>query len=71
MGQNNVQDILLNMVRKERQEVTIFLVNGFQVKGIVVAFDNFVVVLMSGSKQQMIFKHAISTLLPSNAISLT
>jgi host factor-I protein len=70
MAQTNIQDTFLNTVRKEKQEVTIFLINGFQVKGNITGFDNFIVIVMSGSKQQMIYKHAISTLIPSKSISL-
>ena len=60
----NLQDLMLNEVRKEHTPVTMFLMNGFQMKGIVTGFDNFVVVLSSEGKQQMIYKHAISTLAP-------
>ena len=60
----NLQDIFLNQVRRDRSVVTMFLMNGFQLKGIVTGFDNFVVVLSSDGKQQMIYKHAISTLAP-------
>ena len=58
----NLQDLILNEVRREHTAVTMFLMNGFQLKGIVTGFDNFVVVLSSDGKQQMIYKHAISTL---------
>ena len=60
----NLQDLILNEVRREHTAVTMFLMNGFQLKGIVTGFDNFVVVLSSDGKQQMIYKHAISTLAP-------
>ena len=60
----NLQDTILNEVRKERVPVTMFLMNGFQLRGIVTGFDSFVVVLVSDGKQQMIYKHAISTLAP-------
>lgn len=66
----NIQDVLLNTVRKEKIPVTIFLVNGFQVKGSVAAFDNFTLIVMTGPKQQMIYKHAISTILPEKPIKL-
>ena len=58
---NNLQDIFLNNARKERIPVTIFLVNGVQLKGIVKGFDSFTVVLDSDGKQQLVYKHAIST----------
>ncbi|MFR2513936.1 MAG: RNA chaperone Hfq [Oscillospiraceae bacterium] len=61
----NLQDLILNEVRREHTAVTMFLMNGFQLKGIVTGFDNFVVVLSSDGKQQMIYKHAISTLVPA------
>ncbi len=66
----NLQDVFLNQVRKEKIMVTIFLTNGFQLKGFVKGFDNFIVILDSEGKQQMIYKHAISTIVPSKAISL-
>ena len=60
----NLQDLILNEVRREHTAVTMFLMNGFQLKGI----DNFVVVLSSDGKQQMIYKHAISTLVPAQPV---
>ena len=60
----NLQDLILNEVRKEHTPVTLFLMNGFQLKGIVTGFDSFIVVLSSEGRQQMIYKHAISTLGP-------
>ncbi|MBU3803689.1 MAG: RNA chaperone Hfq [Candidatus Cellulosilyticum pullistercoris] len=66
----NLQDVLLNQLRKEKVLSTVFLTNGFQLKGTIKGFDNFVVILESEGKQQMIYKHAISTLVPSRAINL-
>lgn len=66
----NLQDIFLNRARKERMPLTVFLVNGFQLKGQVTGFDSFTVVLFSDSKQQLIYKHAISTIIPARAVSL-
>ena len=66
----NYQDLFLNQTRKERQLVTVFLVNGFQIKGIVRGFDNFTVVLEVDGRQQLIYKHAISTLIPSRPVPL-
>lgn len=60
----NLQDAILREVRKDRVPVTLFLMNGFQLRGIVTGFDSFVVVLVTDGKQQMIYKHAISTLAP-------
>lgn len=65
---NNLQDIFLNNARKERIPVTIFLVNGVQLKGIVKGFDSFTVVLDSDGKQQLVYKHAISTVSPAKSI---
>lgn len=64
----NLQDVILNEVRKEHTPVTLFLMNGFQLKGVVTGFDNFTVVLISEGRQQMIYKHAISTLVPQQAV---
>ena len=60
----NLQDAILREVRKDRVPVTLFLMNGFQLRGPITGFDGFVVVLVSDGKQQMIYKHAISTLAP-------
>ena len=61
----NLQDRFLNQARKDRVPVTLFLMNGFQLRGVITGFDSFVVLLVSeGNKQQMIYKHAISTLAP-------
>ena len=60
----NLQDAILNEVRRDRVPVTLFLMNGFQLRGIITGYDNFVVVLVTDGKQQMIYKHAISTLAP-------
>lgn len=67
--QINLQDSFLNQVRKENIPVTIYLVNGFQLKGLVRGFDNFTVILEFEGKQQMVYKHAISTITPFKAIS--
>mgnify|MGYP002520344220 CR=1 FL=1 len=60
----NLQDTFLNKSRQERIPVTVIMVNGFQMRGIVRGFDNFTVVLETDGKQQLIYKHAISTLAP-------
>ena len=60
----NLQDAILNEVRREKIPVTLFLMNGFQLRGIITGFDSFVVVLVTDGKQHMIYKHAISTLAP-------
>ncbi|KHE71955.1 RNA chaperone Hfq [Halobacillus sp. BBL2006] len=66
----NIQDNYLNQLRKERMQVTVFLLNGFQLRGVVKAFDNFTVLLETEGKQQLIFKHAISTFAPMKNVSL-
>ena len=60
----NLQEAILKEVRREKVPVTLFLMNGFQLRGIITGFDSFVVVLVTDGKQQMIYKHAISTLVP-------
>jgi host factor-I protein len=66
----NLQDVLLNQLRKDKVAITVFLTNGFQLKGTIKGFDNFVVILESEGKQQMIYKHAISTLIPAKMVNL-
>lgn len=66
----NLQDVFLNQVRKDKIVVVIYLTNGFQLKGIVRGFDNFIVVLEAEGKQQMIYKHAISTIIPNKEVRL-
>ena len=60
----NLQDAILKEVRRDRIPVTLFLMNGFQLRGIITGYDSFVVVLVTEGRQQMIYKHAISTLAP-------
>jgi len=66
----NLQDVFLNQCRKERISVTIFLTNGFQFKGMVRGFDSYVVILDSEGKQQLVYKHAISTVVPARPVSV-
>ena len=66
-----LQDLFLNELRKERQLVTVFLMNGFQMKGVITGFDSFVVCLVSEGRQQMIYKHAISTVVPGRPVKLS
>ncbi|PKM50665.1 MAG: RNA chaperone Hfq [Firmicutes bacterium HGW-Firmicutes-7] len=66
----NLQDVFLNQVRKDKTSILIYLTNGFQLKGIVRGFDNFIVILETEGKQQMIYKHAISTIIPSKEVQL-
>ncbi|AFM41816.1 RNA-binding protein Hfq [Desulfosporosinus acidiphilus SJ4] len=67
----NLQDTFLNQVRKENLPVTIYLVNGFQLKGLIKGFDNFTVVIEFEGRQQMVYKHAISTVMPIRPINFT
>jgi host factor-I protein len=67
--QINLQDAFLNQVRKESIPVTIFLVNGFQLKGVVRGFDNFTVIMESEGRQMMVYKHAISTVSPVRPVN--
>ena len=66
----NLQDLFLNQARKEKLAVTMFLMNGFQLRGIIRGFDGFTVILDSDGKQQMIYKHAISTVVPVRPVVL-
>lgn len=66
----NIQDVILNHVRKTNNPVTIFITNGVQIRGFVKAFDNFTVVLESDGRQQMIYKHAISTISPTRPMDV-
>ena len=68
---SNLQEIFLTKARKQGTPVTVFLINGFQLRGAVTGFDCFVVVLDTEGKQQVIYKHAISTIVPLHPISLT
>jgi host factor-I protein len=66
----NVQDVFLNHIRKQKVPVTIFLVNGVKLQGIVTWFDNFCVLLRRDAHSQLVYKHAISTVMPSTPIQL-
>jgi len=67
----NLQDLFLNQVRKENLPVTIFLVNGYQLKGIVKSFDNFTIAMMdSEGRQQLVYKHAVSTIQPVRPVNI-
>jgi len=66
----NVQDVFLNHIRKEKTPVTVFLVNGVKLQGIVTWFDNFSVLLRRDGHTQLVYKHAISTVMPSVPIQL-
>jgi len=66
----NVQDVFLNYIRKNKTPVTIFLMNGVKLQGIVTWFDNFSVLLRRNSHSQLVYKHAISTVMPAQPIQL-
>ena len=65
-----VQDIFLNKIRKEKMAVTVFLVNGVKLQGVVTWFDNFSLLLRRETHIQLVYKHAISTIMPSGPLSL-
>jgi len=67
----NLQDKFLNTIRKDRVPVTVFLLNGVKLQGVVVWFDNFSMLMRREEHSQLIYKHAISTIMPSQAINLT
>lgn len=66
----NIQDQFLNQLRKEGTYVTVFLLNGFQIRGQIKGFDNFTVLFESEGKQQLVFKHAISTFAPQRNVQI-
>ena len=67
----NLQDVFLTSVRRNETPVTVFLMNGFQMRGVITGFDAFTVVLTAEGKQNLIYKHAISTVSPAQAVDLT
>lgn len=66
----NLQDAFLNKLRTQKMPITIILVNGFQIKGTIQAFDTYVVLVENEKKQNMIYKHAISTIKPERSVTL-
>ena len=66
----NLQDVFLNNIRKNKTSVTVFLINGVKLQGIVTWFDNFSVLLRRDSHSQLVYKHAISTVMPTTPIQL-
>lgn len=66
----NLQDVFLNQARVDRIPVTIFLTNGFQFKGVVRGFDSYIIVLDCDGKQNLVYKHAVSTIIPARPISI-
>lgn len=67
----NLQDVFLNQARKEKNVLNFIMINGYQFKGIVSGFDNYTVVLESEGRQNLVYKHAISTIVPSKPIVFT
>ncbi len=67
----NLQDRFLNQARRDKTPMTVFLVNGFQLRGTILSFDQFAVLLLSDGKQNFIYKHAISTIQPALPVELT
>jgi len=68
--QQNLQDVFLNNIRKNKTPVTVFLVNGVKLQGIVTWFDNFCVLLRRDQHSQLVYKHAISTIMPAQPVQL-
>ena len=68
-SQSSLQDTFLNSVRKNRNPVTLFLVNGVKLQGIITWFDNFSILLRRDGASQLVYKHAISTIMPTNPLS--
>ena len=66
----NVQDVFLNKIRKDKLAVTVFLVNGVKLQGVVTWFDNFSILLRRETHVQLIYKHAVSTIMPNGPLSL-
>ncbi|KXH80060.1 RNA chaperone Hfq [Sporosarcina sp. HYO08] len=70
MAKGNMQEVFLNSLRKNNTFVTVFLLNGFQLKGLIKSYDNYTVLLECDGKQHLIYKHAISTYVPSKQVIL-
>ena len=70
-GKTNLQELFLTRARRDRVPSTLFLMNGFQMRGVITGFDAFVVILDSDGKQQVIYKHAISTIGPMRSVDLS
>jgi len=68
--QSNIQEKFLSMACRDRLNVTVFLMNGFQIRGRITGYDSFVVVVLTDGKQDIIYKHAISTIMPEKVVEL-
>ena len=71
MASINIQDVFLNKARAEKIPITVFLISGFQFKGMVEGFDNFTIIINSDGRQNLVYKHAISTILPAKPIDMS
>ncbi len=69
-GKNNIQDQILNAIRKQKMEVTLYLTNGVPLRGRIISFDNFTVILENEGKQSLVYKHAMSTVVFSKALEI-
>ncbi len=70
MKATNLQDLFLNVLRRDRIPVTVYLLSGYQMRGTVRGFDNFVIMLDCDGKQSMVYKHAVSTITPTKCVNL-
>jgi host factor-I protein len=68
--QQNLQDAFLNHIRKAKVPVTVFLVNGVKLQGVITSFDNFCILLRRDGQSQLVYKHAVSTIMPAQPFSL-
>lgn len=69
--QVNLQDVFLNTLRKERVECTVFLMNGYQIKGTIKGYDSFVIMIETEGRQQVVYKHAVSTISPVRPVQIS
>lgn len=70
MTKSNVQELILNALRVHKVPVTVFMTNGFQQKGIIVSYDGYTILLVNDGKQYLLYKHAVSTIVPARNIEL-
>ena len=70
MTKSNVQESVLNSLRVQKVPVTVFMTNGFQQKGIIVSYDGYTILLVNDGKQYLLYKHAVSTIVPARNIQL-
>lgn len=66
----NLQDLFLNQIRKDKVMVTVYLVNGFQLRGYVIGFDTFTIIIENEGRQNLVYKNAISTITPTHSVSM-